>query len=245
VPLQAQSNWRRWEQVCGVMMIANKKTTFQIKGFKEGLLITIRDGDWQVVTHELLNYMQDRESFFKGAKVALEVGDRLLSGAEVSSIRNQLLDHEVTLWALLCNGQHTKETAKSLGLEINIPSQQIEQKIKPIDTYISGENAIFLKKTLRSGYRVVNEGHVVVLGDVNPGAEIIAGGCVVVWGRLRGVVHAGAEGDEQAIICALDMMSPQLRIAAVVSKIPPRKGKPQPEIVSIKNSLLVAETWKL
>jgi septum site-determining protein MinC len=84
---------------------------------------------------------------------------------------------------------------------------------------------------------------VVVVGDVNPGAEIIAGGSVVVWGRLRGVVHAGAGGNEQAVVCALDLQPTQLRIAAHIAVPPKRKGKPQPELARIRDGQVEAEAW--
>ena len=56
-----------------------------------------------------------------------------------------------------------------------------------------------------------------MLGDVNPGAEIIAEGNVIIWGRLRGMVHAGVKGNRSAVICALDLSPMQLRIADEVS----------------------------
>ena len=226
-------------------MAADAKTNFLIKGFKDGLLISIKDNDWRSFKYDLLAHIDEQSTFFRGAKVALQVGSEPLSVSEISQLRGQLHDREVILWALISDDEHTKSTAKNLGLETSLPSKQVEQKVEPFDTEILGEDAIFLRKTLRSGYRVMNRGHVIILGDVNPGAEIIAGGSVIIWGRLRGVVHAGAEGDEQAVICALDLAPTQLRIAAIVSITPSRKGKPQPEIVSIQNGQLVAESWKV
>jgi septum site-determining protein MinC len=79
------------------------------------------------------------------------------------------------------------------------------------------------------------KGRLPSLGDVNPGAEIIAGGSVVVWGRLRGLVHAGAMGDDTAVICALDLNPTQLRIADQIAippadtrTAPPRTGRHPP-----------------
>jgi len=86
---------------------------------------------------------------------------------------------------------------------------------------------------------------VVVIGDVNPGAEIIAGGDVVVWGKLRGLVHAGAYGDREAVVCALEMIPTQLRIADLITVSPagPRDVEPIPEMASIKDGQIVAESW--
>ena len=96
---------------------------------------------------------------------------------------------------------------------------------------------------MRSGTVPEHPGHVIVLGDVNPGAEIVAGGNIVVWGRLRGVVHAGAEGDENAIVCALDLSPTQLRIAGQIALTPQRRGKPQPEVARLQDSKVIAEAW--
>ena len=85
-------------------------------------------------------------------------------------------------------------------------------------------------------------GPVVVIGDVNPGAEIVSAGDVVVWGRLRGMVHAGANGDENAVVCALDLSPTQLRIAGKIALTPKRRGKPQPEIARLQDGQVVAET---
>jgi septum site-determining protein MinC len=121
-----------------------------------------------------------------------------------------------------------------------------------LDANLTGESAMLVRRTLRSGFKLVQQGHVVVIGDVNPGAEIVATGSVVVWGRLRGVVHAGAEGDEHAVVCALNMAPTQLRIAGLIAIIPQRtpqgrggqrESKIQPEMAFIQGGQVMAEPW--
>jgi len=84
---------------------------------------------------------------------------------------------------------------------------------------------------------------VIVIGDVNPGAEIFAGGNIIVWGKLRGTVHAGAQGDNSAIVCALDLSPTQLRIADKISIAPSQKNIPKPEIARLVDNRVIAETW--
>lgn len=103
---------------------------------------------------------------------------------------------------------------------------------------------MWVKRTVRSGVRIEYEGNVVVVGDVNPGAEVVAGGSVVVWGRLRGVVHAGAGGDTEAVVCALDLSPTQLRIATEIATTPDRRSQPVPEMARLKDGHLVAEPWQ-
>jgi septum site-determining protein MinC len=104
---------------------------------------------------------------------------------------------------------------------------------------------ILVHRTLRSGQVVQHPGHVVVIGDVNPGAEIIAGGDVVVWGKLRGVVHAGATGDDEAVVCALSLAPLQLRIGNHIARTPEgREDVPErPEMASVQGGEIVAEPW--
>lgn len=79
--------------------------------------------------------------------------------------------------------------------------------------YQDEEPTLYIRKTLRSGQRVVFAGNVVLLGDLNPGAQIEADGDVIVLGQLRGSVHAGCEGDEEATVIASSLKATQLRIA--------------------------------
>jgi septum site-determining protein MinC len=106
------------------------------------------------------------------------------------------------------------------------------------------EATLFLNKTLRSGTRVEFPGHIVVLGDVNPGAEIVADGNVIIWGRLRGMVHAGAKGNAGSVVCALDLSPTQLRIADADSTALESSDAPMPEIARInEQGKLQAEAW--
>jgi septum site-determining protein MinC len=126
-----------------------------------------------------------------------------------------------------------------LATRVSKPRPQEVQASKKYDD----ESALCLNKTVRSGTRIEFGGHIIVFGDVNPGAEIIAGGSVIVWGRLRGVVHAGVKGNQAAVVCALDLSPTQLRIAGQIAVAPERRGKALPEIVRIKDGQLQAETW--
>jgi septum site-determining protein MinC len=116
--------------------------------------------------------------------------------------------------------------------------------LAPIDSDLIGEEAVLMRRTLRSGQTLRHPGHVVILGDVNPGAEIVAGGHVLIWGRMRGVVHAGAAGDETATVCALDLTPTQLRIAGHISVSPERRGPGRPEMAHVREGQLIAESWQ-
>lgn len=77
----------------------------------------------------------------------------------------------------------------------------------------------FCRGSMRSGKKIEYEGSIVILGDVNAGAEVVAGENIVILGILRGVAHAGAKGNKKAIIAASNIESPQIRIANVVKEM--------------------------
>lgn len=81
---------------------------------------------------------------------------------------------------------------------------------------------LYLRQTLRSGQVVSHSGHLVVVGDVNPGAEILAEGDITVWGSLRGVAHAGIGGNVNSEIRALNLQPVQIRIANAIARSPDR-----------------------
>lgn len=81
--------------------------------------------------------------------------------------------------------------------------------------YIEGSDGLLVRRRVRSGQVLRHPGHVVVIGDVNPGAQLIAGSDIIVWGKLQGSAHAGALGDDRAVICALEMSPCFIRIADV------------------------------
>jgi septum site-determining protein MinC len=217
----------------------------QIKGVRDGLLVTLGSADWETQRNALLAHIDARESFFRGARLALDVGTQVLHVAELADLRDRLSERGISLWAVLSESPTTEKTAQLLGLATRISRPRPEDQRQFAVQDLGDETALFINKTLRSGTRIEFPGHVVVLGDVNPGAEIVAEGNVIVWGRLRGMVHAGCKGNTKAVICALDLSATQLRIAGEVSAVLKPPKNPRPEIVSINSDgKLQAEVWK-
>jgi septum site-determining protein MinC len=87
------------------------------------------------------------------------------------------------------------------------------------------QNTLYYRHGLRSGQAIRTDGSAVILGDVNAGSEIVAGGNIIVLGTLRGMVHAGAGGDESCYVSALNLQPTQLRIAGVITSIQREKGE--------------------
>lgn len=216
----------------------------QIKGIRDGLLVSLDDAPWEEQRIALLAQVDAQQSFFQGARLALDVASQVLRVNDLVELRDQLSERGISLWAVISESPTTEKTAQLLGLATRISKPRPEENRQFSVENLGEETALFLSRTLRSGTRIEFSGHVVILGDVNPGAEIIAEGNVIVWGRLRGMVHAGAKGNRNAVICALDLSPTQLRIAEEVSAILKPREDPAPEIARInKDGKLQAEFW--
>ncbi len=215
----------------------------KIKGIREGLLINMSEGEWSDLEQTLLSHIDEQGDFLKGAQITLEIGNQILKAADLGHLRDVLSERGIILRAVLTNSPTTEIAAQDLGLATRLSKPRPERSTRPLDTKLIGDEAVLVQRTLRSGHNINYFGHVIVVGDVNPGAEIVAGGNVVVWGRLRGTVHAGADGDQNAIICAIDLSPMQLRIADQISVAPSQKKKSQPEIARLVDKQVIAQPW--
>jgi septum site-determining protein MinC len=216
----------------------------QIKGVNEGLLITLDEGDWLEVKTVLLTTINQQADFLRGGNLIIDVGDRVISNGELSNLKDDLTQMNLVLWAVLSSSLVTQQNAQLLGLATRLNKPAPDQGESSLDTALSGERAVFIRRTLRSGFSLKYDGHVIVAGDANPGSEIIAFGDIVVWGHLRGMAHAGADGDENAAVYALDLSPTQLRIAGKIALTPQRQGKVQPEMACIIDGQVVAIPWE-
>lgn len=226
-----------------------------IKGIRDGLLIRISpdlDLDWQ---QDLQAELSEKQAFLSGSRVALAVGQRPLRREQLAGLIDFFEHHNLELWAVLAEGEETRDAARHLGLATRLPGSHtdLNGNVLPYDapaTAVEEANEaapgpLLLKETVRSGRSIFHDGDIVIVGDVNPGAEVVAAGDVIVWGRLRGLVHAGALGDETAVICALELTPTQLRIADQIAIAPDqRPGTAVPERAAIRSGQIVAQPWQ-
>jgi septum site-determining protein MinC len=215
---------------------------FKIKGIRDVLMVSLEDGEWEKELQDLLSYIKERKDFFKSAKLAVDVGERKVKAIHIADLRDGLAEQNISLVAIFSNSNQTKNNAKTFGLETDPEAIRITTGKKMQILPDGGENAIIYSHTLRSGVKVNFSGSVMVVGDVNPGAEIVAEGSVLVWGCIRGNVVAGSNGDEDAVICALEIKPLQLRIANIEAK----KGMQikNPVKINCQDSELNYTAWK-
>ena len=216
----------------------------QIKGNTQGLLVSAQNNSWNEVKESLLSKIDESPDFYKGARLSLDVGELSVRSIELSKIRDLLSKREITLWAVLSTSETTIQTAQILGLSTDLGQYTKQEKRKNNSDYFEGDSAVWIEKNLRAGYKIETKCHVVVFGDVNPGAEIVSAGSVIVWGRLSGSVHAGADGDLHSKVMALNLEPTSLKIGEISASPFEKKKKKQPEIAKISENAIIIEGWE-
>ena len=217
----------------------------QIKGISDGLLVTLRENPWKEARKLVFARIDEKENFFQGARMALDVGSLTLRAVDLGKFRDELSARGITLWAVVSNSDVTLNTAQVLGLSTQLSVRQNHEKQKSSSSFFEGDSAVWVEKTLRAGYKVETKSHVVVVGDVNPGAEIVSAGNILVWGRLNGSVHAGADGNASATVMAMELEATSLRIATIVAVPLAKKRKKQPEMAYLQENEIIIGPWNI
>lgn len=212
--------------------ISNEPENVVFKGYKAGLTLIIpENGPFEKYLLDLKNNLDQSQDFFKDAKVFLKIGKRVLHDHEQAELVGL-----IEQYGLNFQGFQTGDDSGKLNRKSSIPTAKN-------DPFLA---TITVKKTVRSGQRVVFEGNLVIIGDVNPGAELAATGDIIVLGKLRGIAHAGAQGDISAQIIAFQLQPVQIRIAGVITRAPESESLPGhhgPEVARIKDGLIIVEKF--
>ncbi|MDQ5825311.1 MAG: septum site-determining protein MinC [Chloroflexota bacterium] len=242
-----------------------------IKGVREGLLFILDDDvPFAEILQELVQRINSQPHFFKGAGVVLNAGRRVLETSDFDRLYRLLSRNDMKVLSFVSMSAQSRMVAESFGVTSRPPSFAAGDSGASLGLQSRGTRpglggtlaqsaadggvvdagtGLFLRATLRHGQTVRYPGDVCILGDVEPGAEVIADGDVVVWGTLRGLVHAGSNGDDEAVVCALQMSPVQLSIAGVVSRFPSHATRypdsPQPpELARLEGGRIVIEGWQ-
>ncbi|MDD2555383.1 MAG: septum site-determining protein MinC [Syntrophaceticus sp.] len=202
-----------------------------------------------------------------GDKMAEEVSERAFWRSRKKKKRKskeqfqEQIEAEEEIAAIAEVSQVAEEFMLEITDTAGEPIEQIEEKAKeekddipvilyaPVrharDDVISQEQTILVQRTIRSGQRIFYPGNVVILGDVNPGGEVIAGGNIINMGTFRGIAHAGALGKADAIVAALRLEPSQLRIAGYITRAPEGDYTAfQPEIARVQDGIVIIEQYQ-
>ncbi|MCC5660943.1 septum site-determining protein MinC [Nostoc sp. XA010] len=207
----------------------NDNSQVQLKS-KEGRLSLILPPESQVSASELSwsdIWQQIRQRLNAGDRfrisntpVHLMAQDRLVDARQLQELAEALSEVQLRLISVSTSRRQTAIAAVTSGYSVEQLQPVTSLNSEPKATAIPQEDALYLEITVRSGVEIRHPGTVIILGDVNPGGIVIADGDIIIWGRLRGIAHAGAGGNRECLIMALQMEPTQLRIADAVARAP-------------------------
>ena len=176
---------------------------------------------WTELWQQLKVRLNAGERFWQpNAEVQLMGSDRLLDIRQLQSIADALSEVDLQLKRVHTSRRQTAVAAATAGYCVEQQPPVSSLNKASADKPQSVAEPLYLQMTVRSGVEIRHPGTIVLLGDVNPGGSVIAGGDILVWGRLRGVVHAGAGGNTKSVIMTLQMEPMVIRIAKYVARGP-------------------------
>jgi septum site-determining protein MinC len=185
------------------------------------LQLSSSERNWNEIWQQLKLRLNGSDRFTApNTPVHLVAGDRLLDARQLQQLAESLSDVQMQLKSVVTSRRQTAIAAATAGYSVeqiqreNILGSKSKVSKKP------SKEALYLEMTVRSGVEIRHPGSVIILGDVNPGGIVVADGDILVWGRLRGIAHAGAGGNRECLIMALQMEPTQLRIADAVARAP-------------------------
>lgn len=197
--------------------------TIQLK--KDEIWIKIdEDAEEKQIVECLKKKLVDLKKLYKNEKTPIKVVGKVLKNKEIDEIQ-QIIKEEIKV-------DVDFESPKVLGLyEIK----------KAFSRQIESSETKFSRGSLRSGQRIEFEGSIVIIGDVNAGAEVVASENIVILGALRGLAHAGAKGNKKAIIAANMIDCPQIRISNKIKEMERENSKTITYVYMDENDEIITE----
>ncbi|MEB3330297.1 MAG: septum site-determining protein MinC [Candidatus Sericytochromatia bacterium] len=211
-----------------------------LKGTPRGVVLGLpQTGPWEELEQAVDAKLAAAHSLLAGARVIIDLGARALDAERLTAFRVRVAERfSVEVAAARAEDDDTQGAVLAAGLDL---VEAIAGGEAPAEGAEAGfslpNNAHYLRQTIRSGQSLRHFGNVVICGDINPGAEVIATGDIIVFGTLRGVAHAGAAGDEGAQIVAINLRPTQIRIAGFIARSPDSAAPPlskYPEVARIQ-----------
>lgn len=195
----------------------------------ENLIIKLNEeAEQKEIVESLKKKIAQLKKLYKDAKTPILVTGKILKESEKVEIKN-IIQEKIDV-----------KTCFDMPQELGLHGIK-----KSFNQEIESSQTKFHRGAVRSGQRIEYEGTIVILGDVNGGAEVIAGDNVVVLGVLRGLAHAGARGNKKAIIAAASIDCKQIRIADIIKEMEDEKDDEGNIIASSRKTYAFVEEDKL
>ncbi len=173
----------------------------------------------------LIEKLSVNKDFYAQLRKPVMVYGKLFSDAQKRELKNTLLMEFglSDVYFVDDDVPPSVSRAEVAPKEAESPAKPTGDELELVSTNYFDAKSIVVNQTVRNGMRIECEGDVIVVGDVNAGAEIIAGGSVAIFGRLRGLVNAGAKGRTDVMVVANSLQANQIRIAGKIAVLPAKR----------------------
>lgn len=202
------------------------KSPISFKVAKDGIVLTLNPkSEFKDILNALNDHVKTATNFYAGSDLYINISENSFKIDQLNEIVNVARGYKDVKNIIFTSDMVKKET---------------------IEVGDDGETTL-IKRTLRSGQKIKKSGNIVIIGDVNPGAEVIAGGDIIVFGKIRGVVHAGVKGSN-ASVTALRLEPTQLRISKKIARPPEGAAKNnqiKPERAFIQDGQIMVEKFEI
>lgn len=211
------------------------------KGVKEGIFINIDNGDFLDIKKELDTKLQNAASFYRGTKL-LGIKSKDLLPEDIVELK-LILKYKYDF--IVSNEELPNNILGASSREDSLNTEDVSKVHESVFEGIDCGMTKFVNGTLRSGQVVKYDGNIVIVGDVNPGALIQAKGNIIVLGILRGVAHAGTDGNLDSIVASYYLQPTQLRIGDKITRPPDEdlESYRLPEVAKIKDGEVIIEPY--
>lgn len=243
-----------------------------LKGTRDGFLVLLDDQEeYDALLQQLREKLSSAGKFFQGAGAIVDIGKRELEREDLARLVQMLQgEYGLTVRRVVANlpERNRPEARENVAILRQVGIEEMESEdaapaapeppppspapAPRIPVRMGGkrpvqveDNALFIYRNLRSGQRINYDGSVIIFGDVNPGAEVVASGDIVVMGAFRGLAHAGARGAIGSVVVAFCLAPTQLRIANLIARAPDEDAAAgtRPEMARVKDGMLIIESY--
>lgn len=203
-----------------------------IKGNKSGLIAEInmhKFSDFAEMLDLLIARLSKGKRFYRKSTLTINTSLNLINDKDIEHLKKVLFE-EIEIEDIIWQDDNAKEKEK-------------EKEKKTFSGVYEGKTK-FLRKTVRGGQSIRYNGNIVIIGDINSGAEVTAAGNIIVLGAIKGNVSAGANGNTKAIIAAFSLQPEILKISNIVTLSPDDSEEPEyPEVAKVKDGAIIVEPY--
>ncbi|HNW94638.1 MAG TPA: septum site-determining protein MinC [Anaerolineaceae bacterium] len=201
----------------------SKRTELLVRGIRGGVLVILPDAPWYQQRDMLISRIQSQERFFKGGRIALDLGGTDWSEEHLDKLLRDLADEGICLRAVLSSSQITLVSAQVFGLPPSIEGDERPKAAAPEAE--AGPRVVWIDRPLENAEKLIVDGNLALFSDLPAGAEVICSGSAALWGCLDGILRAGCAGDPDSAVNILKLGLGSVSLNGEAVKIPRKLHK--------------------